>query len=376
MQILIPLVNSRYSVLTNFGYELFKALQRNGCNVSLYVENNGTESSILDDIEAIIINKKITHILSFNGALLDLMNDARVGGIVFVSWMVDYPAYHYPRLNSHFEKSYVICPNEDHQHFINEVTTSQYLGVLTPGSSSPKKDTAPIDGRMFDVAIAGSWMGEPEKFWLNIQDEFQRKIIQNVINHLVHDDELDTYIALKNEFARHRIEFKKNPSVFALLINQINGYLRKYSRLKMMSALAQSGLTCLVIGEGWEADFNFPNFHFHKSADYKDMPVLYSNAKIVVNLNSNAGACERAIQAIGSGCSIFSFNGKSMQQIANQGHEVQFVSSSLSVEKIAQNLKTYASKITTHHSSALRPAPVDDWHSTAEKLVNLIDCIH
>lgn len=376
MRVLIPLVSSKYSVLTNFGYELFEALQRNGCDVSLYVENNGTEKSILDDIESIVRNKKITHIISFNGALLDLMKESRFGTIVFVSWMVDYPAYHYPRLNSQFTQSHVICPNSDHKYFIDEATSSKFLAVLLPGAQQAQQNSTKLENRMFDVAIAGSWMGAPEKFWLGIQDEFQRNIINNVINHLIQDDELDVYMAVKKEFAHHQIAFHANATAFALLINQINGYLRKYSRLKMMSALAQSGLNCLVIGEGWETDFNFPNFHFHKSADYKNMPFLYSNAKIVVNLNSNAGACERAVQAIGCGCAIFSFNGKPMKLIAESGHEVQLVSSALSVAEIAEELKNYASKLAKNRSLLLGSVQVDEWDTTAARLINMIENIH
>lgn len=373
MHLLILLGSSRYSVLTNFGVDLFNALKKMGCETSVYIESNGTEADILNDIELIVREKNVTHIISFNGAVLDIFKSERFSNIIFIAWMVDYPAYHFPRLNSGFSNTHVICANEDHSFYINEITTSKFLGVMLPGA--PEKESLeaePLSERPFDLVIAGSWMGDPESFWEKISRKFERQVFKVIVDELIKDDMADVYLTIKRTTAKYQIKFDDEKASYSQLINTINDYLRKYSRLKMMSAVALSGLKTIIVGEGWENKFNNSNLHFHPSADYKKMPIIYKNAKIAINLNSNSGASERALQALASGCHVFSFPGKSIQLVASQGHPVYCESSSQSVEVIASALKSAVAKASSNPVEKGQVNLLNEWSVVAQQLTEYL----
>jgi hypothetical protein len=373
MHLLILLGSSRYSVLTNFGVDLFNALKKMGCEASVYVESNGTEADILNDIELIVREKSITHVVSFNGAVLEIFKNERFSNVIFVAWMVDYPAYHFPRLNSGFSNTHVICANQDHRFYINEITTSKFLGVMLPGAPENQAyDAEPLSQRPFDLVIAGSWMGEPEPFWEKITQKFLRQAIKEIIDELTQDDLADVYLTMKGTLARYQIKFDDAHKSYSQLINTINDYLRKYSRLKMMSAVALSGLQTIIVGEGWEGKYNHSNLHFHPSAEYKKMPIIYQNAKIAINLNSNSGASERALQALASGCHVFSFLGKSIQLVASQGHPVYCESSSQSLEAIADALRTSVAKASSTSADIGQVHSLNAWPVVAQQLTDYL----
>ena len=370
MHFLIPLVSSRYSVLTSFGADLFNALKAIGCEATLFIENNATPEGVVNDLASIVRDKKITHILSFNGAVFDLCGQDQFPNVTFIAWMVDYPAYHYPRLSNRLAKTCVVSANEDHRYYINDITTARFLCALLPGAS--KRHIYPdshIRQRPFDVVMVGSWMGEPVPFWEDKKTEFERKVIQEIVDESIQSEVADVYLSVKRVFEKHQIARDTDPAGVSALINSINDYLRRYTRLKMMVAIASSGLKSLIVGEGWEKDFNFPQLNFHASAQYQHMPTIYENAKVAINLNSNSGASERALQALASGCHVFSFHGKSMQHIADQGHSVWLQNSSLPVSEIATALKQCVEKANADGAQEEFHHELKEWPVVARILV-------
>jgi len=238
------------------------------------------------------------------------------------------------------ESKYFLTSNPNHAHFINEMTSSQYAGALTLGapSYSISEETQDLNNRNFDVVFVGSWMGVPEKFWLEINDPQIQKITKETLDLINADDYADPYLVLKNAFTKDGLDISKNRDLINTLLWHINTFNRKYSRLKMMNAVARSGLKALIVGEGWSDHFALPHLYFHEPVLNHLIGKIYEQSKIVICLNSNNGGGERALQALSSGCYVFSFGGMTVNNFAKDTHRVHLSNSWDSEEVIAQKL--------------------------------------
>jgi len=257
----------------------------------------------------------------------------------YFGWLVDYPVYHISRLNSCYPSKNIFTSNPLHSHFIQTMTQSTHSGTMHLGVSDFEHRTSyPIHLRPFDVVFIGSWMNFPEKPWEESNDVLVKKLTKETLDILLMDDAVDVFLVLEKKFKYYGIDLNQNTNLMSTLVRFLDMYLRKYLRLKMMKAIVQSGLKTLIVGTGWSEHFSGDQLYFHEPVHNHFIGEIYKNCKIAICLNSNNGACERAYQAIASGCSVFSFGGVPIENLALENTGIRVVPSSNTETEIASQL--------------------------------------
>jgi len=341
---------SSYDVLTDFSKQLHEGLLSSGHQSYLYIPIEQSIRLTLDEISLICNRFDISNFVCFNAAyfeIMDLFIDKKVN---LFGWMVDYPIYHFKRLTSSPQhRKFIFSANANHSCYINELTGSNYMGTLDLGVNSINLNlnNTLFENREFDVVFIGSWMGEPKKFWESIIHPKIRSIAKNIVESLIADETKDPYLLLKKEFIKNKFEINSNLELINSLLMEIINFCRFSSRIKILNAVIQSGLKTLVIGKGWDKKFANPHVYFHEPVSNSQMPYIYQNCKIAICLNSNDGGCERALQAIASGCAVFSFEGQSINRLAENIDSICTVKSSLSIKAVSSMLQKWHEKITS-----------------------------
>ena len=373
--LLIQPSKTAYGVLSYFTESLYSAFSKIAFgNVYLYKPNDAMSFiEISNEIDSILKKFNITHIFSFNSICAEpislIKTDAK-----FIGWIVDYPVHHVNRLNSNIKNNYVISCNNRHSNFVHRMTKSRYLGDLKLGVNINENcHDLEIRDRPFDICIAGSWMGQPEKKWLTSDEPAVKKIGNDSLDELIANDKQDVFSVLLKNFNRHNIDLSENKPLMGSLIRLLIQYLRKYERIKIIKAAELSGLKILVVGEGWTNEISGKNIFFHESVPFDKINLIYLNSKTTVCFNSNNGGCERAIEALSVGSTVFSFGGESIELLAknNQGFCIQ--NKNLSSNTLAKRMNEWNEKIM--NDDYLCPQPFkfienNNWMKIAQTLIN------
>ncbi len=360
---------SAYDVLTDFSSKLYQAcLSLDACQTTLYVPGQSACS-----LDALIDQHQITHIFGFNGVSMNLSLGKAHEDIQHFAWLVDYPVYHHGRLSSPVPNKLIVSANPQHSHYISAMTDSRYVGSLSLGATYPQNTLPkPIHERDFDVVFIGGWMGEPEPLWEKSSEPLVKQMANEALAILMNDDNADAFLVLEKKFHHYGISLERNRDLMNVLVRYLENYLRKYLRLKMMRAIVQSGLKTLVVGTGWSEHFSGDQLYFHEPVNNEFIHEIYKHCKLAICLNSNNGGCERALQALASGCVVFSFGGGAIEQLALDHKDIRLSASHASEIKIASHLQQWHEE--TMARSTLLPEPEvaaksHSWLSVAEKLM-------
>jgi hypothetical protein len=216
-------------------------------------------------------------------------------------------------------------------------------------------------------------MGQPEKKWLASDASVVKKIGNDSLDELIANDKQDVFSVLLKNFNRHDIDLIENKSLMGTLIRLLIQYLRKYERIKIMKAAELSGLKILVVGEGWSDYISGKNIFFHESVPFDKLNLIYLNSKTTVCFNSNNGGCERAIEALSVGSTVFSFGGESIELLAknNQGFCIQ--NKNLSSNTLAKRMNEWNEKIMSDDYLCHQPfkfIETNNWMKIAQILIN------
>jgi hypothetical protein len=373
--LLIQPSETAYGVLSYFTESLFSAFSKNSFGNAYLYKPKDTMSfiEISNEIDTILKKFNITHVFSFNSICAEHMGFIKTDA-KFIGWIVDYPVHHENRLNSNIKNNYVISGNKQHSNFVHRMTKSRYLDDLTLGVNTNEDfNNTEIKNRSFDVCIAGSWMGQPEKKWLTSDASVVKKIGNDSLDELIANDKQDVFSVLLKNFNRHNIDLIENKSLMGTLIRLLIQYLRKYERIKIMKAAELSGLKILVVGEGWSDYISGKNIFFHESVPFDKLNLIYLNSKTTVCFNSNNGGCERAIEALSVGSTVFSFGGESIELLAknNQGFCIQ--NKNLSSNTLAKRMNEWNEKIMNDDYLCHQPFKFienNNWMKIAQTLIN------
>lgn len=361
---------SAYDVLTDFSSKLHQAfVTLDACQSTLYVPGQSKYAS-----DEWIDHHQITHIFGFNGVSMTVSLNKAHEDIPHFGWLVDYPVYHYGRLSSSLPNKLIFSANQQHRHYISALTNSRYVDSLTLGATYSGADIQhPINGRDFDVVFIGGWMGEPESLWEKSPEPIVKKIANETLAVLMADDNADVFLTLEKKFKQYGISLERNIDLINVLARYLENYLRKYLRLKMMRSIVQSGLKTLVVGSGWSEHFAGDHMYFHEPVNNEFINEIYKHCKLAICLNSNNGGCERALQALASGCVVFSFGGMAIEQLALDNKNINISPSHLSEKNIAIQLKQLHEQVMAHSSHLPEPefsAHEHSWLSVAERLMH------
>lgn len=374
----IQTYKTAYGVLTRFTEGLFDVFSKTrDHNAYLYKINDSLSLiEISDEISKIINKFSITHIFSFNADCsehLSFINtDAK-----FIGWLVDYPVHHENRLNTKYKNKFIISGNKMHSNFVNQMTNSKYLKNLSLGTNSNLNNKYfDIKDRPFDLCIAGSWMGQPEKEWLLSSEIIIKKIGNESLDELIANDHQDVFSVLLKNFNRYSVDLSANKSLMSSLIRLLITYLRKYERIKILKAAELSGLKILIVGEGWSNHCLGKNIYFHESVPYDKLSSIFSHSKTTVCFNSNHGGCERAIEALSVGSTVFSFGGESIKSLSNNSKGFCIQNKYLSINSLAKRMVEWNESITNDNfldHATEKFIQDNNWEKVSQTLIDIFD---
>jgi hypothetical protein len=238
-----------------------------------------------------------------------------------VCWMVDDVVYHLARLQSPNPNRITLCTSEQH---IRTAQSLQFDGLFIQSLAGGTINiaTKPHAERAFDVAIAASWMGNPESFWQGYESSLQQAI-EETINCLEQAVICNAFPIFTKKLSL--LNLMLTDKTLQFILSEIHSYIRKKDRIAIINQLIDSGVSVALIGSGWTAScYEKNNVTIFEDVHYTDIKQLYENAKVVVNLNAENGACERVFDGIESGAMIFSDFSNALYQIFSHDNGVLF----------------------------------------------------
>lgn len=301
MTIAIIKGNSQNNVLREFSEliaEGFNSLNTPYTVIDLTLENS------VEDLTGLINNRKLDGILSFNGMLGDVLPDNF--NIPFVGWFVDAPHYHLSRLQHVGGVRHYIFASKHHINLIKQAKIKARSSILLAGARGFNDNLKESFERSRTILLAASWMGEPKEFWTQYASENDRKIAKKVIEILDEDQRVDALLACNTAANLMKIKFNLDSS-WTTLASLAQTYIRQKDRIKIVKTIASEGLPFTLIGQGWKSNVKLgSNVDLVDDLDFKNIFDFYKKSRIVFNINSSNGACERLFDAVSAGACVIS----------------------------------------------------------------------
>jgi hypothetical protein len=221
-------------------------------------------------------------------------------GGVFVSWFVDDTLYHANRILALQHNSVILTPSSSHELFIRKLGCKSPVHQLLAGTTvTSDAEVLAFREREFDVIIAGSWMGDPEPFWENIEDPILARIFEGLAQTLRIKSAPRIFESVLRELGNNGISEIDLNEMYPYLL-QLHLFTRKASRLEIVERISRFGkLRIAVVGNGWESSLRaHANIVDLPPTRYIDLKRLYRKARFVVCPNTENGACERVFDAL------------------------------------------------------------------------------
>jgi Glycosyl transferases group 1 len=193
---------------------------------------------------------------------------------------------------------------------------------MLPGASPLQSASKPYGSREWSVFVAATWNGVPKPLWESLEESPAKNLLVGIVERLLADREaslLDAFNDTADKLklgARLGVDPAFDDQMIPFLRDPLT-YFRHLDRINIIRSLADSGLPLTICGPGWQ-DFlgerSNVTYLDHR-VDFKDLPALYGNSKVVINLNAGNGACERAMQAAMAGAAVVSDYSESLAHL-------------------------------------------------------------
>jgi hypothetical protein len=317
---------SNNDVLRIFADQLADGFRAIGREVEVFDLNIG---EVLSDIFIHLRSGRFSAAISFNGLLADLVDDQQQSllnklDIPFVSWLVDHPAYHFPRMQPSYAQRWTVCAHPDHQAFLDAAQIGGQKVLALSAAPVQSVEAMPFEDRPYSVLFAGSWMGKPDPFWENIGDSFTRDIISESIERLESDPSAAVYKAVADSIQAKGITFNTDRNIAKVLLNTLS-YVRKLDRIRLFEALARSDLPLNVVGDGWESlGKHRAGLKYLPPRGMNSIVDLYARSRFVINVNAGNGASERSFNAAAYGACVISDTNPLLAKAFEGDQEIAF----------------------------------------------------
>ncbi len=302
-------VNSLHGALAELGHESAITDQ------SIYVANDMVSPAhFARELQA----SRYDAVVSFNalfGATL-LANGASLFdamGLKFLGWQLDHPILAPQSRTRQLQNRYAIYSHPNHLTFARAMKIPGQGMSMLPGAEPLQSPAKPYRSRPWSIFVAATWNGWPKPIWENSGDSPAKRLLTGVAEQLFADETASLLDAFNNTSdnlklgAKLGVDAAFDDQIADLLRFPFN-YFRHLDRINIIRSLADSGLPLTVCGAGWRdvlGDRGNVVYLDHK-VDFKDLSVLYGDAKVVINLNAGNGASERAVQSAMAGAAVLS----------------------------------------------------------------------
>lgn len=233
-------------------------------------------------------------------------------GVKFVGWQLDHPIYAPHSLASVLRGRYAIYSNPNHLRYAQAVKLPGLGMTMLPSGEPPRAPTKDYRSREWPVFVAATWNGEPQRLWEQAEDLPGKRLLQGVVDRLLADREASLVDAFNDTAAALDLGARlgDNAGFDAQLCSFLREpltYVRNIDRINVIRSVAEAGLPVTICGTGWETLLGERrNVTYLSEVKFEDVPALYGNSRVVLNLNAANGACERAIYAALAGAAVAS----------------------------------------------------------------------
>jgi hypothetical protein len=331
MKLLLLKGSSEYGVLRSFVDHLSPAIEACGHETAIYdaekrFGSNHALPKITGNVDAIItFNSMGTNLRDENGE-----KTFEILGTPVISWLVDHPAYHYPRLNNNIPKKLNLVASDDHQQYILDANISGQCHTLLAGGLEKNSALKDYRIRQHRAVFAATFMGEPIPFWREQYDANAGRIMEQAIEILVADPLASPYNALVYAYGQAGIAIKPG-AIVSDMISHMLTFIRCRDRIETMRSLASSGLPVTVIGKGWESYLRQHGaLRFSPEVSIDQLLDLYGDSQIVMNFNAANGACERAFSGMLAGAAVLSDRNQTLEKTMRTGTNIVFYDRAIS----------------------------------------------
>jgi len=302
-------------------------------------------------------------------------------GVKFVGWQLDHPVYVHHALSQRMDNRHSIYPNHDHVRFSDAVNVHGKSLCLLPGGQALDEPSKAYKARQHGVFIAATWNGPPERVWEPPGDSLAKRLFAAIVDHLMADRQasvLDAFNDATRQLkmnARLGEDAKSDEEIIKLLRGPLT-YVRNSDRLNAIQQIVDAGLPITICGGGWRDHLGErKNVTFLETRiPFKDMPSVYNDSRIVLNLNAANGGCERALYGMAAGAAVVSEDSGALAASFNAGEDIAFFNRTRPtgiVEVVAALLEggRGESIAQSGHERVLQTAL---WRHQAEKLVEFV----
>ncbi len=233
-------------------------------------------------------------------------------GVKFVGWQLDHPIYAPQSLVKALKGRYAIYSNPNHQRYASATKLPGRSMTMLPGGEPPQGEPKDYLAREWPVFVAATWNGRPQRLWDQLPDSPGRRLMVGVVDRLLADRQASVIDAFNDTSAKLKLGARLglDPTFDEQMRNFLCEpltYVRNIDRIGIIEALADSGVPLTICGAGWDEVLGpRRNVTYVDRVAFEDLPRLYANARIVLNLNAGNGACERAIYASLAGAAVVS----------------------------------------------------------------------
>lgn len=233
-------------------------------------------------------------------------------GVKFVGWQLDHPIYAPQSLVSALQGRCAVYSHPNHLRYARAVKLPGRGMAMLPGGEPPPVPVKDYRARERPVFVAATWNGEPQRLWEQAADSPGKRLLCGVVDRLLADREASVLDAFNATSAKLKLGARlgEDPSFDAQMRNFLCEpltYVRNVDRINVIRALVDAGLPVTICGTGWEAFLGERrNVAYVGRAKFEDLPGLYGDSRVVLNLNAGNGACERAVYAALAGAAVAS----------------------------------------------------------------------
>jgi hypothetical protein len=251
-------------------------------------------------------------------------------GVKFVGWQLDHPIYTPQSLARVVQNRYSIYSNRNHLRYAEALKLPGRGTTMLPGAALPEEAPKDFKSREWPLFIVATYRGEPQRLWEQTADSSGKRLLKGVIDELMGDREASLIDAFNRTSAKLRLgaEFGKDAEFDAMIgdfLREPLTYVRNLDRLRIIRALVEAGLPVTLCGTGWSSYFGQrKNVTYLENVEFTQLPTLYNNSQVVLNLNAGNGGSERAIYAAMAGAAVVSDYGAQLDNFFGGGDGIAF----------------------------------------------------
>ncbi|WP_421663928.1 glycosyltransferase family protein [Lysinibacillus telephonicus] len=259
-------------------------------------EKIGVEADVLDlrFVDDHIINKYLKNnydaVIAFNGYLKENEAFSNFLNCPYIYLLIDHPIDHLGRIRNLRPGDILTLMDRNDvnnlYHFGYDFENTYLLPHAAIELSLEKEE------KSIDILVSGTYSNYSQYMnFIEGQSPILFNICKEVIDSCLEDSSkyyIDEFLySFEKRGLPIKLRINENPEIIKI-VRVIGRYLYSINRLRVITALAEEGMTIDIFGNGWENSplANYPNVRLHKPVNYWQTQKLMRQSKIVLSFQA------------------------------------------------------------------------------------------